>query len=194
MILEDVYPSRGKLNYSIFRISQEWRKRYYFRLSLGSFYLQFEYVKHDLQGLLEKNVKFTLPQIKSIMKGVLKGVSYLHNSKVIHRDIKGANILINEHGIIKIADFGLARVIFPENELNYTTQVVTLWYRAPEILLGYKNYDYKVDVWSIGCFFYELFTGEVLFRGSNEQDQIERILEICGTPDPEIFRGFSKVS
>ena len=161
---------------------------------LGSFYLQFEYIKHDLQGLINKGVKFNLAQLKSIMKGVLKGIMYLHSKNIIHRDIKGANILIDENGMVKIADFGLARVIFPNMKLNYTTKVVTLWYRAPEILLGHRNYSDKVDMWSVGCLFYELFTGKVLFRSNNEKDQIEEIFKLCGTPDPEKFKGFIEVS
>lgn len=107
-------------------------------------------MKYDLQGLLVKDVKFSKAEYKCIMKQILKGVMYLHKNNVIHRDIKGANILLNEDGIVKLADFGLARVIHPHHVLNYTNKVVTLWYRAPEILLGYKNYDHKVDMWSVG--------------------------------------------
>lgn len=161
---------------------------------LGSFYLQFEYVKHDLQGLLEKKVKFELEHLKCIMKQVLKGVMYLHSNKIIHRDIKGANILINEHGIVKLADFGLARTIYPGHVMNYTIKVVTLWYRAPEILLGFKNYSDKVDIWSVGCFFYDLFCRKTMFPGQNEKEQLELIFETCGTPDPQKFESFNQVS
>ena len=177
--------------------------------STGSFYLQFKYVKHDLQGLIKMQTKFNLSQLKSIMKGkitkrnsllisqilgVLKGIKYLHEKNIIHRDIKGANILIDEKGIVKIADFGLARVIFPEHKLNYTTKVVTLWYRAPELLMGYKNYNDRVDIWSLGWLFFEMFTGKVLFQGKNEADQLERIFNVWGTPDPKKFKGFNEVS
>ena len=95
------------------------------------------------------------------MQQILKGIQYLHKNKIIHWDIKGANILIDKSGTVKLADFGLARVIYPEiRNINYTIKVVTLWYRAPELLLASKNYNEKVDIWSLGCFFTELFLGK----------------------------------
>lgn len=127
------------------------------------------------------------------MKQVIKAVQYLHTNKIIHRDIKGANILISGEGVVKLADFGLARVIHPGYVMNYTIKVVTLWYRAPEILLGYKNYDDKVDIWSVGCFFFELFFNQVMFKGQNEKEQIMKIFETCGTPDPEQFENYNMV-
>ena len=97
----------------------------------------FEYLKHDLQGLIEKKVSFELSHLKCLMIQMMKGLSYLHGRNIIHRDIKGANILISKDGIVKLADFGLARIIYPNNKnFKYTNRVVTLWYRAPELLLG----------------------------------------------------------
>lgn len=91
------------------------------------------------------------------MKQILEGLIYLHQQHVIHRDIKGANILISSDGIAKLADFGLARVFYPNNKnAQYTNRVVTLWYRAPELLLGSRNYSDTVDVWSLGCVFAEM--------------------------------------
>ena len=88
---------------------------------------------------------------------------------IIHRDIKGANILISDKGVVKLADFGLARIYYPEKKnAQYTNKVVTLWYRAPELLLGAKNYSDTVDVWSIGCVFAELLLEKVLFPGDKE--------------------------
>ena len=81
---------------------------------------------------------------------MLSGVEYLHRSNVLHRDIKGANILLTKDGIVKIADFGLARSFNPNQELQYTNRVVTLWYRAPELLLGMTNYTSAIDIWSVG--------------------------------------------
>jgi serine/threonine protein kinase len=131
----------------------------------GSFYLLFDYLSFDLTGMTDKKIKLSLAQIKCIMKQLLDGLVYLHDFKnVCHRDLKGANILLSRSGLVQIADFGLARIMFPNNKAyNYTTRVVTLWYRAPELLLGFKNYNFGVDMWSIGCVFAELVTGQVLF-------------------------------
>ena len=107
---------------------------------------------------------------------------YLHENKVIHRDIKGANILINENGVVKLADFGLARLIQSDKHKSYTLKVVTLWYRAPELLFGIKNYDYKIDIWSVGWFFWELINQRPLLCGDNERKQIDLILEMWGVP------------
>ena len=107
----------------------------------GNTYLVFEYMEHDLNGLIDRKVSFEIPQIKCIMHQVLSGIQYLHNNNIMHRDIKGANILLNNKGEVKIADFGLAR-IFNTNSgfrANYTNRVVTLWYRSPELLLGNNN-------------------------------------------------------
>ena len=125
----------------------------------GSFYLVFEYLKHDLQGMINMKLDFSMAQIKCIMLQVLQGVAYLHQKHVIHRDIKGANILLSSKGEVKLADFGLARIFYPGDErVNYTNRVVTLWYRAPELLLGARNYSEAVDMWSVGCVFAELVT------------------------------------
>ena len=95
---------------------------------------------------------------------MLKGLAYLHSKNIIHRDIKGANILISKDGIVKLADFGLARILYPNNRnYKYTNRVVTLWYRAPELLLGTQSYNDTVDMWSMGCVFAEMFLGKVLF-------------------------------
>lgn len=108
-------------------------------------------MEHDLAGLIGNRVKFSLPEIKCIMKQMLEGLGYLHNLKIMHRDIKPANILLNDKGEIKIADFGLGRKFIENQKLTF--KVVTLWYRAPELILKYRRYDHKIDVWSIGCVF-----------------------------------------
>jgi serine/threonine protein kinase len=116
-------------------------------------------LEHDLWGLIQRKVELNKAQLKSIMKQLLQGTAYLHNKKIIHRDFKsnkktpflissGANILMSNKGVIKIADFGLARYVNQSG--SYTSCVVTLWYRAPELLLGSKKYTQKLDIWSIG--------------------------------------------
>lgn len=84
------------------------------------------------------------------MKQLLEGVAYLHDKGLLHRDIKGGNLLLSKNGVLKIADFGLARVYYHKKDLAYTNRVVTLWYRAPELLLGMTNYSSAIDVWSVG--------------------------------------------
>lgn len=152
---------------------------------IGNVYLVFEYMNHDLSGLLRTKIKLTLPSIKSIFYQILKGVNHLHKNNIIHRDIKSANILVSSKGEIKVGDFGLARKVNPyidQDKNKFTNKVVTLWYRAPEILLGSRSYSYVSDVWSIGCMFLEILRGEAPFKGTNELTQVKSIFEYCGTP------------
>lgn len=133
----------------------------------GNVYLVFDYMEHDLSGLICRKYDFTLAKIKCILKQILLGLEYLHDHNIIHRDIKGANILINNKGEVKLADFGLARLHNPNQNINkiYTNRVVTLWYRSPELLLGATNYGPAIDMWSVGCVFSELLEGISPFRG-----------------------------
>jgi cyclin-dependent kinase 12/13 len=110
----------------------------------GDVFMVFEFCDHDLTGLLESKVPITDSQIKYYLHCMLEGLAYLHAQKIMHRDIKGANILISNNGDVKIADFGLARM---QAKGGYTNRVVTLWYRAPELLLGVSDYDTKIDIW-----------------------------------------------
>lgn len=112
-------------------------------------YIVFEYMAHDLHGLLDKRIDFTPPQIKSLMKQLISGVKYIHDQGVMHRDIKGANLLLSNKGELKLTDFGLARLTNPTHS-RYTNRVVTLWYRAPELLLGSDHYTPSIDIWSVG--------------------------------------------
>ena len=153
--------------------------------------LVFEYMEHDINALVESKIQFTAGQIKNIMHQILTGIAYLHSNNIIHRDIKSANILLNNRGVVKLGDFGLARTISPIVQRNklYSGNVVTIWYRPPELLLGMKNYDLEVDMWSIGCVFAELLMGEPIFKGNNEKEQIEQIFKICGSPNEMTWPG-----
>lgn len=111
----------------------------------------------------------------------------------MHRDIKGANLLLNNKGVLKLTDFGLARKFDPKIHKMLTNRVVTLWYRAPELILGSMHYDFKIDTWSVGCFLLELFMGKPLFPGKNELTQIDLIFQMLGTPTEDEWPGVSKL-
>ena len=156
----------------------------------GNVYLVFPYMEQDLSGVRMNGICFNLSQIKYIFYQIMSGIAYLHKCKIIHRDIKSSNILMNKKGDICIGDYGLARKDSRENNKNYTYKVVTLCYRAPEILLGSKNYGMEIDIWSAGCVFAELLTGNILFyENGKEKDQINKIFSICGTPNEKIWPG-----
>ncbi len=137
----------------------------------GNVYLVFEYMEHDLSGLLARKYDFSVPMIKNIIKQIFKGTDFMHGDNIMHRDLKPANILVNNLGEVKIGDFGLARNFSKINisgsfSKKYTNGVVTLWYRAPELLLGSYFYGPSLDVWSLGCMLAELILGYPLFRGN----------------------------
>ena len=152
-------------------------------------YLLFELLNYDLRRYLESiPEEFNLDEklIKSYMYQLLLGVSYCHSKKVVHRDLKPANLLINEDGLLKIADFGLARS-FSIPLRPYTREVLTLWYRSPEILLGCIEYSTSVDIWSCGCILAELYLKKPIFKGDQEIDQLYKIFQIKGTPNFEMW-------
>jgi len=140
------------------------------RVQRPEVYIVFPYMEHDMHGLLDKNVNFSMSHIKCLMRQLLEGIKYLHQNSVMHWDIKGANLLLNKKGNLKLTDFGLAWKYDPieHQRLNLTNWVVTLWYWAPELLLGSVNYDTKIDIWSAGCFFIELLINKPVFPGNNE--------------------------
>ncbi|XP_050620317.1 cyclin-dependent kinase 3 isoform X2 [Macaca thibetana thibetana] len=152
-------------------------------------YLVFEFLSQDLKKYMDSTPDSELPL--HLIK-LLQGVSFCHSHRVIHRDLKPQNLLINELGAIKLADFGLARA-FGVPLRTYTHEVVTLWYRAPEILLGSKFYTTAVDIWSIGCIFAEMVTRKALFPGDSEIDQLFRIFRMLGTPSEATWPGVTQL-
>ncbi|EEH59683.1 uncharacterized protein MICPUCDRAFT_14515 [Micromonas pusilla CCMP1545] len=151
----------------------------------GSIYMVFEYMDHDLTGLADRpGMKFSEPQIKCYMKQLLTGLYYCHRNNILHRDIKGSNLLIDNNGILKLADFGLARSCASESSKTLTNRVITLWYRPPELLLGTQFYGPAVDMWSAGCIFAELLLGKPILPGKNELEQLDLMFKLCGSPVP----------
>jgi cyclin-dependent kinase 12/13 len=156
-------------------------------------YMVFEYVDNDLTGLLDTpSVIFTESHVKTYAKQLLEGLWYCHERQVLHRDIKGSNLLIDNHGTLKIADFGLART-YADNLRRYTNRVITLWYRSPELLLGAEEYGPEVDIWSVGCLLAELLTKRPLFPGKDESNQIDLIFRVCGSPNETVWPGWSQL-
>ncbi|KAH0606232.1 uncharacterized protein H6S33_003893 [Morchella sextelata] len=161
----------------------------------SDFYMVFEYMDHDLTGILNHPTFRLEPcHIKHLAKQFFEGLEYLHHRGVLHRDIKGSNILLNNDGQLKIADFGLARFYTKasKKQLDYTNRIITLWYRPPEILLGATAYGPAVDIWSAGCVFIELFTRLPVFTGKNEIDQLDIIYNVMGTPSERIWAGLKE--
>ncbi|CAD8107097.1 unnamed protein product [Paramecium sonneborni] len=157
--------------------------------------LVFEYMERDLKALLDSSPKdqsLDKITIKKIIHQILKGIQACHQRRILHRDLKPQNILIDKQGNTKIADFGLARP-FQVPIRPYTHEVVTLWYRAPEVLLGAVEYSTPVDIWSVGCIFYELITKKALFTGDSEIDQLFRIFRILGTPNENTWPGVTNL-
>ena len=158
-------------------------------------FLIFEFVDQDLKKALERRKAFLGRELKMLVAQLLEGLYFCHRNRIVHRDLKPANILLAQDGTLKIADFGLARA-FQIPMHTYTHEVVTLWYRAPEILLGEKHYSPGVDMWSVGCIMAELARGKVLFRGDTEIGQLYEIFQLLGTPSDinGLWPGVSKLT
>ncbi|CAN1283927.1 Probable serine/threonine-protein kinase At1g54610, partial [Linum perenne] len=154
-----------------------------------SLYLVFEYMEHDLAGLAASPViKFTEAQVKCYMQQLLSGLEHCHKRHVLHRDIKGSNLLIGNDGILRITDFGLASFFDPNHKQPMTSRVVTLWYRPPELLLGATDYGVGIDLWSAGCILAELLAGKPIMPGRTEVEQLHKIFKLCGSPSEEYWK------
>ncbi|CCK68222.1 TFIIH complex serine/threonine-protein kinase subunit KIN28 KNAG_0A05580 [Huiozyma naganishii CBS 8797] len=144
--------------------------------------LVLEFLPSDLEVVIkDKSVLFTQADIKSWLLMTLRGVHHCHRNFVLHRDLKPNNLLISPEGIIKVADFGLARAVPNPREI-LTSNVVTRWYRAPELLFGAKHYTYAVDVWSVGVIFAEMLLRVPYLPGKDDVDQMEVTFRALGTP------------
>ncbi|CAL8071958.1 unnamed protein product [Calicophoron daubneyi] len=147
------------------------------------FVLVFDYMHTDLSEVIRNSGSpLTDSQIKSYMVMILSGVEVMHRNGIMHRDLKPANLLISSTGLLKIADFGLARVFRNNSERLYSHQVATRWYRAPELLYGARKYTNSVDLWAVGCIFGEMLNSSPLFPGENDIEQLWFVIRVLGTP------------
>ncbi|CAK87965.1 unnamed protein product (macronuclear) [Paramecium tetraurelia] len=154
-------------------------------------YLIFDFVDLDLKKYMESVPQLDRMQVKKFINQMIQALNYCHQNRVIHRDLKPQNILVDiKQQNTQIADFGLARA-FGLPLKTYTHEVITLWYRAPEILLGQRQYSTPVDIWSLGCIFAEMAQKRPLFCGDSEIDQLFKIFKIMGTPKESTWPGVS---
>ncbi|KAK7891322.1 hypothetical protein WMY93_023285 [Mugilogobius chulae] len=155
--------------------------------------LVFEYLDKDLKQYMDDcgNI-LSMQNVKIFLYQILRGLAYCHKRKVLHRDLKPQNLLINDRGELKLADFGLARAKSVPTK-TYSNEVVTLWYRPPDVLLGSSEYSTQIDMWGVGCIFYEMAAGRPLFPGSTVEDELHLIFRLLGTPSEENWPGISAV-
>lgn len=167
-------------------------------------YMVTPYMDHDLSGLLDNpDVHFVEPQIKCYMLQLFKGLRYLHDNHILHRDMKAANLLINNRGRLQIADFGLARHYdepVPQRgkgngtaQRDYTSLVVTRWYRPPELLLQLRRYTPAIDMWGAGCVFGEMFKRKPILAGQSDLHQAQIIFDLVGSPNEASMPGWDKL-
>ncbi|XP_063718829.1 cyclin-dependent kinase 7-like [Symsagittifera roscoffensis] len=155
--------------------------------------LVFEFMETDLEHIIrEQDIIITFPNIKRYLIMILHGLEYLHTRWLLHRDLKPNNLLIDPNGVLKLADFGLAR-FFGSPSKQLTSEVVTRWYRAPELLWGAKQYGTGVDMWAVGCILAELVMRDPIFPGDSDLDQLSKIFSLMGTPTQESWPNHDKL-
>ncbi|EDO48117.1 predicted protein, partial [Nematostella vectensis] len=153
--------------------------------------LVFEYLEKDLKQYMDDcGGIMSMNNVRIFLFQLLRGLDYCHKRKVLHRDLKPQNLLINDKGELKLADFGLARAKSVPTK-TYSNEVVTLWYRPPDVLLGSTAYSTQIDMWGVGCIFFEMATGRPLFPGSTVEDELLLIFKVLGTPSEEVWPGIS---
>ncbi|GAA5912679.1 hypothetical protein JCM8208_007727 [Rhodotorula glutinis] len=161
--------------------------------TLTQVFIVMDFIEHDLKTLLANMpTPFLASEIKTLMLQLLSALALCHDNWIVHRDLKTSNLLMNNRGQIKVADFGLART-YGDPLGDMTQLVVTLWYRAPELLFGATEYSTAVDMWSIGCIFGELILRKPLIPGRGEIDQVNQIFKLLGRPTDEMWPGFRKL-
>ncbi|XP_025929524.1 cyclin-dependent kinase 7 isoform X2 [Apteryx rowi] len=155
--------------------------------------LVFDFMETDLEVIIkDTSIVLTQSHIKAYMLMTLQGLEYLHQHWILHRDLKPNNLLLDENGVLKLADFGLAKSFGSPNRV-YTHQVVTRWYRAPELLFGARMYGVGVDMWAVGCILAELLLRVPFLPGDSDLDQLTRIFETLGTPTEEQWPGMTSL-
>jgi len=155
-------------------------------------YVVLEFIDQSLSSMIGEKKGLEPSLVKTLLHQLMKGVEFMHNSQVIHRDLKPQNILVTKDNILKIADFGLSRMFgLPMGKMTH--EIITLWYRPPEILLGIENYTTRVDSWSVGCIMAEMMINKPLFPGDSEIGQLFKIFQIMGTPNESTWTGVSKL-
>ncbi|XP_038666827.1 cyclin-dependent kinase 17 isoform X2 [Scyliorhinus canicula] len=153
--------------------------------------LVFEYLDKDLKQYMDDcGSIMSMHNVTIFLFQILRGLAYCHKRKVLHRDLKPQNLLINDKGELKLADFGLARAKSVPTK-TYSNEVVTLWYRPPDVLLGSSEYSTQIDMWGVGCIFYEMASGRPLFPGSTVEDELHLIFRLLGTPTEDTWPGIS---
>jgi len=154
--------------------------------------LVFEYLERDLKQYMDDcGAILATNNVKLFLYQMLRGLAYCHARRVLHRDLKPQNLLINEKGELKLADFGLARAKSVPTK-TYSNEVVTLWYRPPDVLLGSTEYSTPIDMWGVGCIFYEMASGRPLFPGSTVEDELHLIFKVLGTPTEDNWPGIAR--
>jgi cyclin-dependent kinase 7 len=155
--------------------------------------LIFDFMDADLEMIIkDRQILLPPPHVKAYSLMMLQGLEYLHTHWILHRDLKPNNLLINKQGILKIADFGLAKFYGSPNRIM-THQVVTRWYRCPELLFGARLYSTGVDIWAVGCIIAELMLRVPFLPGDSDIGQLTKIFEVCGTPDEKVWPGVTRL-